>query len=152
MPDELKIFIASDYRGDSLKKSLVSYLDACHSFITVSDLGNGSTEPDDYNDAALSVAKKVLETPGSFGVLVCGSGHGVTIAANRFKGIRACNCCSKESAKLAREHDDANILCLAADLLEESLAEDIVKSFFHTKYPENPRREARKARLDEDAL
>ena len=152
MPDKLKIFIASDYRGDKLKAALIPYLDACHSFIDVSDLGNNSGAPDDYNDASLAVAKKVLENSGSFGILICGSGHGITIAANRFKGIRACNCCSEESAKLAREHDDANILCLAADLLDEVLAEDIVKTFFHTKFIDNSRRGARKKRLDEDTL
>ena len=148
--EEVKIYIASDYRGNSLKNEIIPYVDACHAFLNIEDLGNNSDSPDDYNDAASSVAKKILNEKDAFGILICGSAHGVCIAANRYKGIRACNCATVESARLAREHDNANILCLSAELTSPTDAEEIVKTFFHTKFAENERRSRRIIRLDEE--
>lgn len=151
MHKDIPIFIGSDYRGDSLKKHLIDYLKNSHDFLMVSDCGSNSTEPDDYNDTSKIVIKKILETKGSTGILICASGHGMNISANRKKGIRATNCSSTESARLAREHENANILCLASDLVSEKDAEDIVKTFFHTQYTPLERRERRIAKLDIDS-
>lgn len=149
MPN-INIYIGSDYRALKAKKSLLPYLTSCHDFINIIDKGGDSEERDDYNDYAIAVAKEVKENPGSFGVLICSSAHGMTIQANRFKGIRAADCASEESARLAREHDNANILCLSADLIPEEDQKKIIYAFFHTHYTPEPRRDARIKKLDEE--
>ena len=95
------------------------------------------------------VAKAVRENPGSFGILLCDSTHGVTMQANRFKGIRAANCAFDESAKLAREHDDANILTMSAHFVDEDLMKEIAITFLQTTFEGLERRVRRINRLDE---
>lgn len=151
-----EVFIASDHRGFSLKTKLKL---EHPEFV---DLGPAEfNKDDDYNDAAISVAKKVLETPGSFGILICGSAIGVSIQANRFKGIRAAVVSDLESAEKTREHNDANILCLSADhvmnakdpLESEKALEDVsalVDTFLKTPFSGEPRHVRRITRLDEE--
>lgn len=150
------VFIASDHRGFDLKNHLKS------AFPTFSDLGPSKFNPDDdYNDAAITVAKKVLETPDSFGILICGSAIGVSIQANRFRGIRAAIVSDLETAKLAREHNSANVLCLSADKFNSSTNPleletafenivPIVKTFIATPFSNEPRHLRRINRLDEE--
>ena len=107
------------------------------------------TEGDDFNTPAVKVALAVRENLGSFGILVCDSAHGMTMQANRFKGVRAGHCGSVESAILAREHDDANILCLSAHFLDADTACKVVKTFLDTPFTEIERRVRRINRLDE---
>lgn len=144
----MKVFIGADYRGFALKEDILNFL--VTNGYEVSDMGAYEVhEGDDFNDPAIAVAKSVRETPGSFGVLLCDSAHGVTIQANRFKGIRAAHCESEESAKLAREHDDVNVLCLSAHFLDSEAAKRIVKTFLETEFSNLERRVRRINRLDE---
>ena len=144
----MKVFVGADYRGFLLKQSILAFL-AKHNF-SASDMGAYEMrEGDDFNDPAIAVAKAVREDPGSFGVLICDSAHGVTMQANRFKGVRAAHCHNEESARLAREHDDANILCLSAHFLDAEQAEDITKAFLGTDFTNLERRVRRINRLDE---
>ena len=142
------IYVGSDYRGFEKKNSLVASL--AKNGIDVTDLGAYEyNEGDDFNDPAIAVAKAVREDWGSFGVLICDSAHGMTIQANRFKGIRAAHCDSSESAKLAREHDDANVLCLSAHFMDETTIIEVVTTFLETKFEGLERRVGRINRLDE---
>ena len=94
----MQVFVGADYRGLERKNQLIPFL--IDSGYSVEDLGEYEyIEGSDFNDPAIKVAKKVRENPGSFGILICDSAHGVTMQANRFKGIRAANCAFAESAK-----------------------------------------------------
>ena len=150
MHDKYKIYVASDYRGYQFRQQVLDLLRGHHDFVEVIDMGCDTDEQNDYNDYAISVAREVKKEKTNFGVLICGSAHGMTIQANRFKGIRACNCASTESAKLAREHENANILCLSSELTKQQDISDILYAFFHTQYTSTDRRDARIARLDEE--
>lgn len=143
----MEIFVGSDYRGFRQKDKIVKFL--IEKNYSVSDLGTYSEEEDDFNDAAIKVSKSVRENPGSCGILICDSAHGMTMQANRFKGIRAAHCANTESARLAREHDDANILCLSAHNAEADEIEKIVSVFLETDFEVFERRVRRINRLDE---
>ena len=144
----MKIFIGSDYRGFERKQSLLSYLSGTD--FEINDMGAYTySEGDDFNDAAIAVAKAVREEPDAMGILICDSAHGVTMQANRFKGARAAHCDSEESAKLAREHDDANILCLSAHFVDDDKMQRIVNIFLETNFEPLERRVRRINRLDE---
>ena len=110
----MKIFLGSDHRGFELKSEIAQFLSAIH--IEVIDCGPYDFDAeDDFNDAAKAVAKGVSADKDSFGILTCGSAQGVAMQANRFKKIRAAICHSADEARETRLHNDANILCLAAD-------------------------------------
>ncbi len=144
----MSIYIGADYRGFEKKQTILKFL--ANSNHEVFDEGAFEySEGDDFNDPAIAVAKSVRENPGSFGILICDSAHGVTMQANRFKGIRAAHCDNPESAKLAREHDDANVLCLSAHAMDENEMEKIVQSFLNTDFINFERRVRRINRLDE---
>ena len=145
----MEIYLGADYRGFQLKQHLLSFLQQKgHS---VYDLGayEIAENGDDFNDAAIDVAQNVRENRGAFGILVCDSAHGMTMQANRFRGIRAAHCGSIESARLAREHDDANVLCLSAHFTDERSAEEITETFLNTPFEPVERRVRRINRLDE---
>lgn len=145
----MEIYIGSDYRGFERKGQLVEFLTSRGD--EVNDMGayEYHEDGDDYNDPAVAVAKNVRENRGSFGILICGSAHGVTIQANRFKGIRAAHCDDEQSAVMAREHDDANVLCLSAEFAGEEKAKSIVDTFLKTNFTNIERRVRRINRLDE---
>lgn len=145
----MELLIASDYRGYELKKKLLVALKK--EGYEPTDLGCYDAKENDYNDSAVIVARAVRRNLEARGILICGSAHGMTIQANRFKGIRAANCDSEESAKMAREHDNANILCLSAHFVDEDLAAKIAKTFLTTKFEPLERRLRRVNRLDERA-
>ena len=129
----MKIYLGADYRGFDIKQQLIVFLS--QEGHDVVDLGAfGYNEGDDYNDSAIAVAKAVRENLGSKGILICDSAHGMTMQANRFKGVRAANCDSIESAALAREHDDANILCLSAHFINIEEAKQIALRFLDTQF------------------
>ena len=144
----MEIFVGSDYRGFARKTELVKFL-ATNGYSVTDEGPYEYNEGDDFNDAAVKVAKSVRENPGSFGILICDSAHGVTIQANRFKGIRAAHCENAESAKLAREHDDANVLCLSAHFVDGGKMQEIVDQFLKTDFVNLERRVRRINRLDE---
>ena len=144
----MKIFIGADYRGFELKNKIIHFL--AQSDYDITDEGAYEfSEGDDFNDPAIKVATAVRENPGARGILICDSAHGVTMQANRFKKIRAAHCDSVESAKLAREHDDANVLCLSAHFISEETAQEIVKTFLQSYFEPIERRGRRVNRLDE---
>ncbi len=146
------LYIAADHRGVEKKQKLVEILQACHpGMVQVKDLGPEKYDAeDDYNDAAIAVAKAVLGDAQSFGILLCGSAHGVTMQSNRFRGIRAVNADTVESAKHARTNDYANVLCLSADYLELTELDDIIKAFCHTQPDPAEKYQRRAERLDSE--
>jgi ribose 5-phosphate isomerase B len=129
-PPAQKILIASDHAGFDLKSILITELTKLG--FELVDLGCDSAgKPVDYPDFAQKLCKK-LKTES--GILICGSGIGISIAANRFNHIRAALCLSKKSAKLSRAHNDANVLCLGARMVSEKYALTIAENFLATKF------------------
>ena len=144
----MEILIGADYRGFEKKNQLRDFLVA--QGYRVEDQGAYEyTEGDDFNDPVIAVAKGVKSRPNARGILICDSAHGVTIQANRFKGIRAAHANSITSAQLAREHDDANILCLSAHSMPLEEMEKIATTFLKTDFVQLERRARRIKRLDE---
>lgn len=144
----MEVLIGADYRGFDAKAALMGFL--ADKGYEVTDKGAyEKVEGDDFNDPAVAVALEVREDPGKKGILICDSAHGMTIQANRFKGVRAAHCDSVESAKLAREHDDANVLCLSAHFLQPELMQQIADAFLGTDFVNLERRVRRINRLDE---
>ena len=123
-----KIFIASDHAGYKLKSSISTKLKK------IIDLGTKSTESVDYPDYAKKLSKKVASNKGSFGILICGSGMGMAIAANKTKNIRAALCYSKKNTKLSRLHNNANIITLGSRLITKKIALKFVSVFLNTKF------------------
>lgn len=147
---EYHIYIGADHRGYKIKEDLFPILSDCHENVIVEDLGAEQyDQDDDFNDPAIAVAQAVANNEYSLGVLLCGSAHGVAMQANRIRGARAINAPSEASAKIGREHDHANILCLPADELDADTAEKIIKAFCHTKPSQDERYVRRVRRLDE---
>lgn len=144
----MQVFVGADYRGFEKKSQLLSFLSE-KDYETVDVGAYEYTEGDDFNDPAVKVAMGVRDNPGSKGILICDSAHGVTMQANRFKKIRAANCDSVESATLAREHDDANVLCMSAHFVDENLMKEIAMAFLGTEFESLERRIRRINRLDE---
>ena len=137
-----KILIASDHAGFDLKSLLIKELQK--SGFEIQDLGCDSAEKSvDYPDFAQKLSKKLKK---GFGILICGSGIGISIAANRFKHIRAALCHNVKCAKLTRAHNDANVLCLGARMISQKTALAIVKAFLNTKF-EGERHERRVKKL-----
>jgi ribose 5-phosphate isomerase B len=127
-----KIYIGSDHAGFNLKSILIEYLESLN--IDYEDLGTNSDEMVDYPDYGKKVALAVSQNPLSFGVLICGTGIGMSIVANKVKGIRAATCSEPLSAKLSREHNDANILCIGARLIGTLMAIEILNTFINTDF------------------
>ena len=128
----MRIYTGSDHAGFRLKETLKGHLRARdHEVI---DLGADSEMPTDYPDYAAPVARKVRDEPGSLGFLVCGSGAGVCITANKVVGIRAVTPASVEAAQLSRQHNDANVLCLGQRFIDEKTAVDILDAFLSTRF------------------
>jgi ribose 5-phosphate isomerase B len=126
-----KIALASDHAGFELKKHLISYLS--NSFI-LEDCGTFDTNSCDYPDFAIKVANLISAKTIDFGILICGSGIGMSIVANRFPKVRAALCHNELYAKMSRKHNDANILCLGARMIDQTIAENIVKAFLHEEF------------------
>ena len=135
-----KIAIGADHAGFSLKEKLKKYL--LEKGIEVKDFGTHSEQSVDYPDFAHPVANAVEKKEVDFGLLMCGSANGVTMTANKHKEIRAALCWKEEIAKLARQHNDANILTLPARFIEEAEAKKCVDVFLSTPF-EGGRHEGR---------
>ncbi|MFN0056616.1 MAG: ribose 5-phosphate isomerase B [Planctomycetales bacterium] len=128
----MKIVIASDHRGYLIKGKIIGMLaELGH---TAQDLGTASAEPVDYPDFAAQVARIVSRKEADRGILICGTGMGMCIAANKFVGVRACNCHDDVTAEMSRRHNDANVLCLSADLLGDRLVNRMVELWLRTEF------------------
>lgn len=128
--DKLKIAIGSDHAGFEYKEMLKDYL----SLYDLSDFGTYSADSVDYPDFAHPVATAVESEAFDFGILVCGSANGVAITANKHQKIRAAICWEDEIAALARQHNNANILCIPARFVSTDLAKKITNTFLNTAF------------------
>jgi len=123
-----KIFIASDHAGYDMKTKLNNH------FSTLIDLGTNSVVSVDYPDFAHKLTKKVLSNQGSLGILICGTGVGMSIAANRSRGIRAGLASNSHIARLIRQHNDANVLVIPGRFMDEKEAKNCVQVFIDTDF------------------
>lgn len=127
------LYFGSDHRGFDLKQMLMKYLDSLD--IEHTDLGYfEKNDKDDYNDIAEDVAKRVRLENHNLGILLCGSGIGVNIVANKHNLIRSALCFNVETAKKSREHESANIMCIPADFVQFDLAKEMVLTFIKTPF------------------
>ena len=126
------IAIASDHAGVSFKEALKPLLEGLAS--EVIDLGAHGEQSVDYPDYGDAMAKTILSGKAQFGIAICGSGVGISIAANRHKGIRAALCTDGLTASLSRRHNDANVLCLGARLIGIDTARDCITQFLATSF------------------
>lgn len=137
------LYIASDHAGYQLKKHLFTYIKT-QLRKSIKDLGPKKFDKDDdFPDFAAPLAKKVASKDGDLGILICGTGHGVCITANKIKGASAILGYSIEAAEMGKKHNNANVLCLAGKVLSNEHANAIVKKFLETKF-ENAERLVRR--------
>ncbi len=143
----IMLYIGADHAGFYLKRELKKYLaELGYEF---EDLGNKELDPqDDYPDFALTVGKKVVETEGK-GILICATGLGMAIAANKITGIRAAVCWNDFTALQSREHNDTNILCLAGKALDTETAKKITRVWLETEFSGEERHRRRLGKIGE---
>lgn len=142
----MKILIGNDHAGYSLKLSIIKNLEDKYEFF---DKGSYSNESVDYPDYASIIAKEIQSEKGDLGILICGTGNGVCMTANKFKGIRAVICWNEEIAKLAKKHNNANIICIPSRFIKVEEALKIIESFILEKF-EGGRHERRIKKINEN--
>lgn len=128
----MKIAIGFDHGGVNLKHALTEYLN--ENGYEYEDFGAFDDKSTDYNDYAEKVALAVQSKKADFGILICGTGIGMSIMANKFKGIRCAHCSEPYSARLTREHNDANVVAIGGRVVGEGLMRDIVDAFLKTPF------------------
>lgn len=128
----LPVAIGSDHAGFEHKEEIISYLES--KGLKVKDVGAFSKDSADYPDFAHPVATLVEREQAAFGILVCGSGNGVAITANKHQGIRAAICWGEELARLARSHNNANVLCVPARFVDGNVTKQMVDVFIDTPF------------------
>ena len=133
-----KIFLSSDHGGFNLKTSIYKFLNDHHYDVT--DLGSFSLESVDYPDYASLMAKNIKNNINARGILFCGTGIGISIAANRYPHIRAALCTNVEMASKSRKHNDANVLSLGGKIINDNIAKEIVIKFLNTHFEEGRHR------------
>lgn len=144
----MKVYIGADHRGYQLKEELKKILQ--NDGESVVDVGNQVLDPDDdYVDFAKLVAEEVSKDSNTKGILLCGSGVGVDMAANKVSGVRAALCQSIEGSRLSRQHEDANVVCLPADDLDVEKSHEIVRTFLDTSFQTESRHIRRIQKLKE---
>ena len=126
------IYIGADSAGYYMKKEIIEHL--IKSGYSVTDCGTDSDASCHYPEFASKVCKSVKADEGSFGILICGTGIGMSMCANKYKGIRAALCSDTYSARMTRAHNDANLLCMGARVIGPCLAQDIVDSFLSAEF------------------
>ena len=137
-PFIMTIYVGADHRGFPLKEKVITWLRSeGHDAV---DCGDTELDPnDDFPDFSFAVADKVMTDSGSRGIVICGSGGGVTIAANKVKGIRCAAAVHVSDVKHNRKNNDINILALSADFTEDDEAKELVNAFIHTAFEEEER-------------
>lgn len=143
----MKLVIGSDHAGWALKGGVVAHIKALgHEVI---DVGSHDANPVDFPDIARALTAKVLSGEAERGIMVCGTGVGASIAANKVRGIRAAVCHDVHSAHQSVEHDDVNVMCMGAQIIGPWLANDLVASFLSAKFEDNEDVRRRVAKLHE---
>lgn len=127
------IFIGSDHGGYELKNEVLAYIKEELKY-EIEDIGCFSKDSVDYPDIAVDVCNKVNKTPDSFGILICGTGIGISIAANKVDGIRCALCSEEYSAEMTRRHNNSNVLALGGRVIGVELAKSIVKKYLTTEF------------------
>ncbi|MBN2412579.1 ribose 5-phosphate isomerase B [candidate division KSB1 bacterium] len=128
----MSIAVGADHAGYELKEKVKEYLEKMD--IKVRDFGCFSNENADYPDYAVKVAKSIVAGENEWGILICGTGIGISITANKIKGIRAALCCSEYMAKMARKHNNANILAMGGRTTSSEEAEKMIAVFLETEF------------------
>ncbi|TWT47591.1 ribose 5-phosphate isomerase B [Botrimarina hoheduenensis] len=128
----MKIAVASDHRGVDLKRKVISVLESLGHKVV--DDGANTNDSVDYPDFASVVGRRVSHGEADRGVLICGTGIGMAIAANKFPGVRAAPCTDEVTAEISRRHNDLNVLCLSADLLSPRVVERMVSVWIGTEF------------------
>lgn len=128
----MKIAIASDHGGFELKDSMVEYIKSLGNEIM--DLGTNSADSVDYPDYAKKVCEEIQQGNSDLGILICGTGIGMSLAANKFEGIRAACVSDVYSAKMSRNHNNANVLCIGARVIGDEVAKLIIKTFLENEF------------------
>lgn len=141
----MQVAISADHAGFETKQQLVTAL--TERGYTITDLGTNSTEPVDYPDFAEAVAQAIRSSQVERGIIVCGSGAGVSIVANKFPGVRAAVCHDLYTAHQAVEHDDLNVLCLGARVINPKLALEITENFLKARFTGEDRHRRRLDKL-----
>lgn len=128
----MKIAIAADHGGFELKDSMVEYIKSLGN--EVMDLGTNSADSVDYPDYAKKVCEEIQQGNSDLGILICGTGIGMSLAANKFEGIRAVCVSDVYSAKMSRNHNNANVLCIGARVIGDEVAKLIIKTFLENEF------------------
>ena len=128
----MKIAIAADHGGFELKDSMVEYIKSLGN--EVMDLGTNSSDSVDYPDYAKKVCEEIQQGDSDLGILICGTGIGMSLAANKFEGIRAACVSDVYSAKMSRNHNNANVLCIGARVIGDEVAKLIIKTFLENEF------------------
>lgn len=136
----MKIAIGNDHAGVQMKQALIPFLE--EKGIVIEDVGTNSTDSFPYAVSGYRVAKLVAEGAADAGILICGTGVGISLAANKVKGIRACVCSDTATARLTRQHNNSNILSLGARIVGLELSKDIVNAWLNAEF-EGGRHQAR---------
>jgi len=137
----MKIIIGADHGGYKLKETIKKFIEKLN--IPVKDMGTNSLDSVDYPIYAKKVAEEVKKDNNKLGILICGTGLGMSMTANKIKGIRAAVAYNESTAKLARRHNNANILCLGGRELKEEEAKKITKTFIKTEFSNEERHKRR---------
>ncbi|MEI6524701.1 MAG: ribose 5-phosphate isomerase B [Planctomycetota bacterium] len=146
MSQTIRYAIAGDHAGFSMKNEVAKFL--ADLGVQAVDCGTYSPESCDFPDFAEAVARKIIDGQIDRGILVCGSGVGVSVAANKFPGIRASLCHDTYSARQGVEHDDMNVLCIGARVIGPELAFEIIKAFLGASYSPQPRHARRLDKIE----
>lgn len=128
----MKVAIAADHGGFELKDSMVEYIKSLGNEVV--DLGTNSADSVDYPDYAKKVCEEIQQGNSDLGILICGTGIGMSLAANRFEGIRAACVSDVYSAKMSRNHNNANVLCIGARVIGDEVAKLIIKTFLENEF------------------
>jgi ribose 5-phosphate isomerase B len=142
----MNILVSNDHAGVQLKNAVKSFLE--DKGYVVENLGDNSGESVDYPDIIHPLAKEISENKDKKGIIMCGTGNGVSMVANKYKGVRAGLCWSKEIAELIRKHNDANVLSLPARFISTKEALEIVQVFLETDFEDGGRHERRVEKID----
>ena len=142
----MNILVSNDHAGVQLKNEVKSFLE--DKGYVVENLGDNSGESVDYPDIIHPLAKEISENKDKKGIIMCGTGNGVSMVANKYEGVRAGLCWSKEIAELIRKHNDANVLSLPARFISTKEALEIIQVFLETDFEDGGRHERRVEKID----